>query len=190
MRTATKATKATEGGLWSHKSLLSRSENCAPEGVLEPSAATRRHSEPAIPLLSFSGSDTATKATKATEVSIRSATGNETWGSNQAEYWVALFAQRAAKWELGGRPRAEAEKVAWADAQNRWHLQYGERVTRDICAGCRKPIGGGRALDLIDGSRVHVVNGIACLIRHGNRWRTAATRALAEFGLQPPAGAP
>jgi hypothetical protein len=185
MRTATKATKATEGGLWSHKSLLSHSENCTPEGVLDPSAATRRHSEPAIPLLSFSGSDTATKATKATEVSIRSAAGNETWGSDQAEHWVDLFAQRAAKWELGGRPRAEAERVAWAEVQNRWHLRHGERVTRDICAGCRKPIGGGATSDLIDGSHVHVDNENACLIRHGERWRAAATRMLMALGLRP-----
>jgi hypothetical protein len=63
--------------------------------------------------------------------------------------WVALFAQRAAEWELGGRPRAEAERVAWAEVQSRWHLQHGERVTRDICAGCRRPIGAAPVLDLI-----------------------------------------
>ena len=102
--------------------------------------------------------------------------------------WVALFAQRAAKWELGGRPRAEAERVAWAEVQNRWHLQHAERVTRDSCAGCRRPIGAAPALDLIDGGRVHLDNGNACLIRHGERWRAAATRALMALGLRPPVG--
>jgi hypothetical protein len=70
--------------------------------------------------------------------------------------------------------------------QNRWHAQYGEQVPKDICAGCRRPIGTASALDLIDGSRVHLNDGNACLIRHGERWRAAATRALMALGLRPP----
>jgi hypothetical protein len=119
---------------------------------------------------------------------IRSAAVDETRGSDQAEYWVASFAQRAAKWGLGGRPRAEAERVAWAEAQNRWHLRHGERVPRHICASCGMPVGAAAALDLIDGSRVHLDDENACLIRYGERWRAAATWALMALGLRPPAG--
>jgi hypothetical protein len=96
--------------------------------------------------------------------------------------------RRAAHWELGGRSRAEAEKIAWAEVQNRWHMEHGERVSRDICAGCRRPIESAMALDLIDGSRVHLNDGNVCMIRHGKRWRAAATRALMALGLCLPAG--
>jgi hypothetical protein len=40
---------------------------------------------------------------------------------------------------------------------------------------------------MIDGNRVHLAI-LDCLIRHGERWRAAATRALIAMGLQPPAG--
>jgi hypothetical protein len=33
------------------------------------------------------------------------------------------------------------------------HLDHGERVPRDLCAGCRRPISGGEALHLADGNR-------------------------------------
>jgi hypothetical protein len=103
-----------------------------------------------------------------------------------SEDWAALFARRAVDWELGGRSRAEAEKIAWAETQNRWHMEHGERVSRDLCAGCRRPIGTKKALDLIDGNRVHIGEDNACLIRHGERWRAAAMRALGALGLRPP----
>ena len=55
-----------------------------------------------------------------------------------------------------------------------WHLDYGERVSREICAGCRRSIKPGqKALDLADGYE--------CLIRHGERWRRAAREAIARF---------
>jgi hypothetical protein len=88
---------------------------------------------------------------------------------------------------LGGETResCKQQSLAWGAAQNRWHLEHGERVPPDLCAGCRQPIGGAEALDLIDGNRVHLSDGYNCLIRHGERWRAAATRALAELGLKP-----
>jgi hypothetical protein len=90
---------------------------------------------------------------------------------------------RAAHWELGGRSLAEAEKIAWAEMQNRWHMEHGERVSRDLWAGCRRPIEAATALDLIDGNRVHADDGNSCLIRHGERWRAAARRALIGAGF-------
>lgn len=87
----------------------------------------------------------------------------------------------------GGYSRDEAESLAWGELQNRWHMARGERVSRVFCAGCRRPIGGEEALDLIDGNRVHLAT-LDCLIRHGERWRRTATQALVRMGLQPPVG--
>jgi hypothetical protein len=67
-------------------------------------------------------------------------------------------------------------------------MECGERISSDFCAGCRRPIGTETVLDLIDGSRVHLDGGNACLIQHAKRWRAAATRALVALGLRPPVG--
>jgi hypothetical protein len=103
--------------------------------------------------------------------------------------WHDFFEGRVGHWELGDRrPRAEAERLAWAEMQSRWQMEHCERVPREICAGCRRPIGTATALDLIDGSRVHLHDGNPCLIRHGKRWRAAAAWALMAFGLRLPVG--
>lgn len=78
-----------------------------------------------------------------------------------------------------------SERIAWGEMQNRWYLEHGERVPVHICAGCRRPLGTAAALDLIDGCRVHFGE-FDCLIRHGEGWRAAATRALEAMGLKPP----
>ena len=102
--------------------------------------------------------------------------------------WRGWYEERAAIRGFDGRyTRVEAERLAWGELENTWHLRHGERVPRDLCAGCRKPIGNAEALDLIDGNRVHHDRANECLIRHANRWRAAAGRGLAELGLQPPA---
>jgi hypothetical protein len=106
-------------------------------------------------------------------------------------WWREFYEERMEQRGFnGGHPHAEAARLAWGEAQWRWHKAYGERVSRDLCAGCRRPIGETEALDLIDGNRVHDPSDNDCLIRHGERWRRAATRALVALGLQPPAGAP
>ena len=64
--------------------------------------------------------------------------------------------------------------------------ERGERVSPELCAACRRPIGSAAALSLIDGNRVHDRPDNDCLIRHGNRWRGAATRALTDMGLHRP----
>jgi hypothetical protein len=84
----------------------------------------------------------------------------------------------------GSYTREEAEHLAWSELQGRWHMEHGERAPRDLCAGCRRLIGGNPVLDLIDGCRVHA-DGYDCLIRWGERWRAAATRALVAMGVNP-----
>jgi hypothetical protein len=101
--------------------------------------------------------------------------------------WRGLCEERSAIRQYDGQySRAEAEALAWGEMQNRWHAEHGERVSRDLCAGCRRAIGSAQALDMIDGNRVHIGGGNDCLIRHGDRWRAAATRALMGLGLRPP----
>src|SRR5262249_43854813 len=92
--------------------------------------------------------------------------------------WQALFDECAAIRQYDGRhTRAEAERLALGELENRWHMQYGERISRDMCAGCRRPIGNSAAIDLIDGNRVHCSPDNDCLVQHGQRWRAAARRA-------------
>lgn len=106
----------------------------------------------------------------------------------EAAWWRRHFIIRAIDCGVGvARSRAEAKRLAWAELQNRWHRLHGERVPRDLCAGCRRLLGGAEALDLIDGNRVHIADGYDCLIRHGERWRGMATAALLSMGLAQPA---
>jgi hypothetical protein len=101
--------------------------------------------------------------------------------------WSDLYKERAAIRQFdGGYPRDEAELLAWREVETRWHMAHGERVPRDLCAGCGHPIGEAEALDVIDGNRVHDCADNGCLIRHVERWRRAATRALVALGLRPP----
>jgi hypothetical protein len=97
-----------------------------------------------------------------------------------------LYEERVAIREFDGHySRAEAESLAWGEVLNRWHMRHGERVPRDLCAGCRRPIGSAKALDMIDGNRVHLGDP-DCLVRHGERWRADAMRALLALGLRSP----
>ena len=105
--------------------------------------------------------------------------------SNDPTFWRDLHAGRTAIRQYDGSyTRDQGEHLAWGELQNRWHMEHGERVPRQLCAGCWRPIGN-QALELIDGCRVHS-DGYDCLIRWGERWRGAATRALVEMGLRPP----
>jgi hypothetical protein len=60
--------------------------------------------------------------------------------------WGDLFEERAAIRQYDGRcTRVEAERLAWGELETRWHMQRGERVDRDVCAGCRRAIANGVA---------------------------------------------
>jgi hypothetical protein len=107
-----------------------------------------------------------------------------------ADWWRDLYQQRIAMRQYGGlHDRAAAEQLAWGELQNRWHMRYGQRISRRRCAGCGGRICGA-TLDLIDGARVHLAAGNDCLIHYGKRWRGVATLALVDLGLTPPAGEP
>jgi hypothetical protein len=117
-------------------------------------------------------------------VNLRSAAAE----ASDPAFWRDLFEERAAIRQFdGGYNRAAAERLAWSELQNRWHRLHGERAPRHLCASCRRPIGEAPALDVIDGCRVHDDAGHDCLLRWGERWRDAATRAFVAVGLSPPA---
>jgi hypothetical protein len=100
--------------------------------------------------------------------------------------WRALFEERVAAGQSVGHARAEAEALAWGELQTRWHAEHGERVSADLCAGCRRPLGEAEVLSLIDSNRVHFGADNACLVQYGTQWRRAATQALRALGLTPP----
>jgi hypothetical protein len=138
------------------------------------------------------GAGPAIKAIKATEPGLQSLSSlmsRSEMNYSDPGFWRELHEERVAVRQYnGGYRRDEAEGLAWGELQNRWHMTRGERVSRELCAGCRRPIGNAEALDMIDGNRVHLAI-LDCLIRHGERWRAAATRALIAIGLRPPVGA-
>jgi hypothetical protein len=117
---------------------------------------------------------------------LTSDVGNREGYRADAAWWQDLYAMRTGHWFHGDRRWHGAEALAWGELQDRWNLAHGERVSPEICAGCRRPIGTAEALGLLDGNRVHLADGYDCLTRHGARWRGAATQALIAMGLQSP----
>jgi hypothetical protein len=99
--------------------------------------------------------------------------------------WRTRYREATAHWGAL-HPPVEAAGLAWGELLARWHRLHGERTPEWQCAGCGAPIGGLPALDLADGNRAHIDN-VNCVIRCGERWRGAATRALTAMGLQAPA---
>jgi hypothetical protein len=100
--------------------------------------------------------------------------------------WSDLYEERAAYRQFdGGYPRVEAELFAWREMEWRWHFAHREKVPAEVCAGCGQLIGEDKALDLIDGARVHI-KGHRCRIAYEQRWRRAASNALVALGLPPP----
>jgi hypothetical protein len=106
-------------------------------------------------------------------------------------WWRGFSEERAAIREIdGGRPREEAERLAFADVILKWHHRYGVRPDSRRCAGCGDELTGEAALVLCDGARVHLdgVHGVNCTIAYGQKWRGAAVAALRVLGLNPPSG--
>ena len=106
--------------------------------------------------------------------------------TRDAGWWRRQFTIRTLDRLIGNRDREEAERLAFNDLVIEWHRLHGEQVPRDLCAGCRRPLAGAEAIDMIDGSRIHIADGYDCLIRYGERWRRAATAGLRVLGLDPP----
>jgi hypothetical protein len=75
-------------------------------------------------------------------------------------------------------PQTEIPEFAYLKAAMRWHLEHGKRVPRELCAGCRAPLGDAEATDLADGNRVHLDPDYRCLIRWGEIWRRVACNAV------------
>ncbi len=75
------------------------------------------------------------------------------------------------------------ERLAWRETLHAWHLEHGQRMPADRCAGCggRFP---GKSLTLPDGALVHAVHG--CLIDYGEAWQGRAADALATMGVTAP----
>lgn len=109
-------------------------------------------------------------------------------GEGEGVYpWLDIFSERAAHREFdGGCSRIEAERLAWSEVELRWHLLRGERVPRNVCAGCCEPFDDTEVLDLIDGSRVHLGGERRCLELWTQKWRAAAKSGLQVIGLKCP----
>lgn len=102
-----------------------------------------------------------------------------------AANWQEFCAERASiRQYVAGYSRPEAEMLAWSDTLHAWHMMYGKRPARSKCAGCDQFLGPD-VLVLPDGAAVHFST-LHCLSRYGDRWRSAAERALADMGLVPP----
>jgi hypothetical protein len=90
---------------------------------------------------------------------------------DEAAQWQARYREAVVRWGAL-HPPAEAAGLAWGEMENRWHRQFGERAPPDLCAGCRRPIGGVEALAMIDGN--------ACISP-----LSIASYALASAGAAP-----
>lgn len=106
----------------------------------------------------------------------------------EAKVWRALFLERVGHWSTH-HGYENAQRLAWAELEARWHQAYGERVDPTLCAGCRRPLGSSEVVHLLDGNAVHDAAENDCLIRHGERWRKVAAGALEAMGLSGPEGA-
>ena len=106
-------------------------------------------------------------------------------------WWRDLFEKRAVIREIDrGRPRENAEGLAFSDVILEWHLRYGARPDPRHCAGCGDELATEAGLVLCDGARVHLdgVRGVNCVTAYGQKWRGAALIALGALGINPPQG--
>jgi hypothetical protein len=175
------------------EALMPASRFAAWAGALQKSGATDATKRP-IP--SSSEVRDATEAVARGERSDATGATDEIPGSGRIAKegadptaWRNLYSERADHHEFGGeRPRAEAERLAYGDLLNRWHMAHGRRWPDCQCAGCDAPIGGLSSLALPDDAQVHLDDKLDCLTRYGRRWRGEAIAALCVFGIKTPQG--
>jgi hypothetical protein len=106
--------------------------------------------------------------------------------ADEARDWQTRHKEAIQHWATP-HDKGEAARLAWSEMENRWHRLHGVLVPASRCAGCGSGIAGTIPIfDMGDGNQVHF-DSLDCLIRYGQRWRGAATRALVAMGLQPPA---
>lgn len=57
-------------------------------------------------------------------------------------WWLARHHEALNRYRIL-HPVDEAAGLAWGEVEHRWHMTRGQRMPRDLCAGCRQPIGTG-----------------------------------------------
>jgi len=106
-------------------------------------------------------------------------------------WWRTFIEQRAAIRQLNsGRPRDEAEMLAFSDTVLEWHHRCGAHCDPRRCPACGDEFRGEEGLILCDGARVHLggARGVNCLIAYGQKWRGAALTGLRVLGVSPSEG--
>jgi hypothetical protein len=103
--------------------------------------------------------------------------------------WHAWMTSRYADWRRRGFSQAEARRIAWGEAEWKWHLRNGPPPDPDRCAGCGERIMAGDGMPLLDGAVVHIGDPehVECLAIYGAQYRSAASVALMDLGLRRPA---
>jgi hypothetical protein len=120
----------------------------------------------------------------ATEQHLTAETSSDRAIPSPAADWRARHREALAHWSAL-HPAGEAAQLAWGELLGRSHRLHGAQVPEWQCAGCSEPIGGLAALQLADGTRVHL-DKLDCLFSFGERWRSEATAGLRTLRLDPP----
>lgn len=102
--------------------------------------------------------------------------------------WHAWMTRRYADWRRRGFSQAEARRIAWGEAELKWHLRHGPPPDPDRCAGCGERIMAGDGMPLLDGAVVHIGDpeAVECLAIYGAQYRSSASVALMDLGLRRP----
>jgi hypothetical protein len=102
--------------------------------------------------------------------------------------WQSWMKHRYVWWRQRGFSQAEARRIAWGEAEWKWHLRNGPPPDPDRCAGCGKKIMAGDGMEMLDGAMGHVADPetVECLAIYGAQYRNVASVALMGLGLMRP----
>jgi hypothetical protein len=103
--------------------------------------------------------------------------------------WQSWMKHRYVWWRQRGFSQAEARRIAWGEAEWKWHLRNGPPPDPDRCVGCGERIMAGDGMEMLDGAVVHIGDpeAVECLAIYGAQYRSAASVALMDLGLRRPA---